>query len=74
TSSSENAHAQATGTSHKPEQPRPNHPTPHDRMLTVRGEQVFDIRRFGMSLPEMPLLRLYPDVRLYLHLEADAVD
>lgn len=44
-----------------------------DRTLTVEGEQIFDIRGFGMTLPEMPLLKLYPDVRLHLHLEADSL-
>jgi DNA-binding PadR family transcriptional regulator len=46
---------------------------PPDRTLTVEGEQIFDIRGFGMTLPDMPLLKLYPDVRLHLHLEADSL-
>ena len=42
-----------------------------DRSLTISGDQVIDVRHFGMEVPTMPLLRLYPDVRLHLHLEAD---
>jgi hypothetical protein len=36
----------------------------------VTGEQVFDVRDFDMSLPTMPLLKIYPDVRVHLHVEA----
>jgi DNA-binding PadR family transcriptional regulator len=43
-----------------------------DRRMIVSGEQVLDIRYFGMDIPRMPLLKIYPDVRLHLHLEADA--
>lgn len=41
--------------------------------MTVTGSHIVDIRRFGMAVPTMPLLKLYPDVRLALHLEAEAV-
>lgn len=44
-----------------------------DRYLTVTGEHVIDIRHFAMDVPTMALLRLYPDVRLHLHVEADRV-
>lgn len=44
-----------------------------DRHLTVTGEHVIDIRHFAMEVPAMALLRLYPDVRLHLHVEADRV-
>ncbi|MGH9076725.1 MAG: helix-turn-helix transcriptional regulator [Acidimicrobiales bacterium] len=39
--------------------------------MIVAGEQVIDIRHFDMAVPTMPLLKIYPDVRLRLHLEAD---
>jgi hypothetical protein len=40
------------------------------RTMIVTGEQVFDVRDFDMSLPTMPLLKIYPDVRVHLHVEA----
>ncbi|MGH9074371.1 MAG: helix-turn-helix transcriptional regulator [Acidimicrobiales bacterium] len=45
-----------------------------DRRMIVAGEHVLDIRHFQMEPPTMPLLKLYPDVRLHLHLEADALE
>jgi PadR family transcriptional regulator PadR len=42
-------------------------------MMTVTGSHIVDIRRFGMAVPTMPLFKLYPDVRLALHVEAEAV-
>jgi polyisoprenoid-binding protein YceI len=39
--------------------------------LTVVGEQVVDIRDFEITTPSLLMLRIYPDVRVYLHLEAD---
>lgn len=44
-----------------------------DRSMIVAGEQVLDIRHFEMAMPTMPLFKIYPDVRLRLHLEADQV-
>jgi DNA-binding PadR family transcriptional regulator/polyisoprenoid-binding protein YceI len=41
-----------------------------ERTMIVTGEQVFDVRDFDMSLPTMPLLKIYPDVRVHLHVEA----
>ena len=43
------------------------------RRLSVTGEYVLDIRHFNMDTPKMPLFKLYPDVRLHLRLEAEAV-
>ena len=43
------------------------------RRIMIAGEHVLDVRRFDMAVPSMPLLKLYPDVRLHLRLEADAV-
>lgn len=39
--------------------------------LVVTGEQVFDIRDFAVPSPTMLMLRIYPDVRVRLHVEAD---
>jgi DNA-binding PadR family transcriptional regulator len=41
-----------------------------ERTMIVTGEQTFDVRDFDMSLPTMPLLKIYPDVRVHLHVEA----
>ena len=41
------------------------------RSVVVSGEHTLDIRHFDMSMPAMPLLKIYPDVRLRLHIEAD---
>lgn len=42
--------------------------------LVVAGEQVFDIRDFDIASPTMLMLRIYPDVRVRLHLEAELRD
>ena len=42
-----------------------------DRRLVVTGEQVFDIRDFDVPSPTVLMLRIYPDVRVHLHVEAD---
>jgi DNA-binding PadR family transcriptional regulator len=41
-----------------------------ERTMIVTGEQTFDVRDFDMSLPTMPLFKIYPDVRVHLHVEA----
>jgi DNA-binding PadR family transcriptional regulator len=41
--------------------------------LVVAGEQVFDIRDFGLDSPTVLMLRIYPDVRVRLQLEAERV-
>ncbi len=38
--------------------------------LVITGEQVFDIRDFAVSSPTVLMLRIYPDVRVRLHAEA----
>jgi PadR family transcriptional regulator PadR len=43
----------------------------HDHRLVVTGEQVFDIRDFAIPSPTMLMLRIYPDVRVRLHAEAE---
>ena len=41
-----------------------------DGRLVVTGEQVFDIRDFDIPSPTVLMLRIYPDVRVRLHVEA----
>jgi polyisoprenoid-binding protein YceI len=42
----------------------------HDGVLRVVGEHVFDIRDFGVVAPNVLMLRIYPDVRIQLQLDA----
>jgi hypothetical protein len=39
-------------------------------LLRVVGEHAFDIRDFDVEAPSMLMLRIYPDVRIALQLEA----
>ena len=39
-------------------------------LLHVAGEHVFDIRDFDVAAPTVLMLRIYPDVRIQLQLEA----
>jgi DNA-binding PadR family transcriptional regulator len=39
--------------------------------LVISGEQVFDIRDFAVPSPTMLMFRIYPDVRVRLHVEAE---
>jgi len=39
--------------------------------LVVDGEQVFDMRDFDVPVPTVLMLRIYPDVRVQLHVEAE---
>ena len=41
-----------------------------DEVLHVAGENRFDIRDFGVAVPTVLMLRIYPDVRIELQLEA----
>jgi polyisoprenoid-binding protein YceI len=43
---------------------------PADDRIVVTGEQVFDIRDFDIVSPTVLMLRIYPDVRVRLHVEA----
>ncbi len=43
------------------------------RKLVVDGEEVIDIRDFQISAPTMLMLKIYPEVRVFLHVEAHAV-
>jgi hypothetical protein len=42
--------------------------------LVITGEQVFDIRDFAVPSPTVLMLRIYPDVRVRLHAEAQLED
>jgi DNA-binding PadR family transcriptional regulator len=44
-----------------------------ERKLVIAGEQVFDIRDFDIPSPTVLMLRIYPDVRVHLHVEAEVV-
>lgn len=41
-----------------------------DQRLLVEGEKVIDIRDFDVPAPTMLMVRIYPDVRVHLFLEA----
>ena len=43
----------------------------HER-LVVEGAQTFDVREWGLRVPRLGLLRVHPDVRVRIHLVADA--
>ena len=45
-------------------------PGPEGR-LVITGEQVFDIRDFAIPSPTVLMLRIFPDVRVHLHAEAE---
>jgi PadR family transcriptional regulator, regulatory protein PadR len=42
--------------------------------LVISGEEVLDIRDFDIATPTVLMLRIYPDVRVQLHVEAEAED
>ena len=42
-----------------------------DSRLVITGEQVFDIRDFAIPSPTVLMFRIYPDVRVRLHAEAE---
>jgi DNA-binding PadR family transcriptional regulator len=42
-----------------------------DQRLVITGEQDFDIRDFAVPSPTVLMLRIYPDVRVRLHVEAE---
>jgi DNA-binding PadR family transcriptional regulator len=41
-----------------------------ERRLVITGEQAFDIRDFAIPSPSVLMLRIYPDIRVRLHAEA----
>lgn len=44
------------------------------RKLVVTGEQAFDIRDFNVASPTVLMLRIYPDVKVHMHIEAEIAD
>jgi hypothetical protein len=42
-----------------------------DRRVVITGEQIFDMRDFSIRSPTVLMLRIYPDVRVRLHAEAE---
>jgi polyisoprenoid-binding protein YceI len=44
---------------------------PSPGTVVVTGEQVIDIRDFALETPGMLMLRIFPDVRVLLHLEGE---
>ncbi len=47
-------------------------PTPGT--IVIQGRQVLDMRHFGITPPAVAMLKIYPDVRVELHLEATIGD
>lgn len=43
---------------------------PSPERMVVEGEQILDMRHFHITPPTVAMLRIYPDVRVQLHLEA----
>ncbi|HEY3241040.1 MAG TPA: hypothetical protein VGL92_15840, partial [Acidimicrobiia bacterium] len=43
---------------------------PSPGSMVVEGEQVLDMRLFEINPPTVAMLRIYPDVRVQLHIEA----
>jgi polyisoprenoid-binding protein YceI len=45
---------------------------PSPERMVVEGEQILDMRHFDITPPTVAMLRIYPDVRVQLHVEAAA--
>jgi polyisoprenoid-binding protein YceI len=45
-----------------------------DRKLVVTGDHALDARDFQLPSPTVLMLRIYPDVRVNLHVEAERDD
>ena len=44
---------------------------PEPGRMVIEGEQVIDMRHFEITPPAVAMLRIYPEVRVQLHVEAD---
>jgi YceI-like domain len=44
---------------------------PQPGRMIIDGEQILDMRHFEITPPAVAMLRIYPDVRVQLHVEAD---
>jgi polyisoprenoid-binding protein YceI len=47
---------------------------PHPGRMIIEGEQMIDMRHFEITPPAVAMLRIYPEVRVQLHVEADVAD
>ena len=47
---------------------------PEPNRIVIEGEQVLDMRHFEINPPAVAMLRIYPEVRVQLHVEADVSD
>ncbi len=45
-----------------------------ERKLVVTGDHALDVRDFQLPSPTVLMLRIYPDVRINLHVEAELED
>jgi polyisoprenoid-binding protein YceI len=44
---------------------------PEPGRMVIEGEQMLDMRHFEITPPAVAMLRIYPEVRVQLHVEAD---
>ena len=44
---------------------------PGPERILIEGEQILDMRHFEITPPAVAILRIYPEVRVQLHIEAD---
>lgn len=44
---------------------------PESGRIVIDGEQILDMRHFEITPPAVAMLRIYPEVRVQLHIEAD---
>jgi hypothetical protein len=44
---------------------------PKPGRILIEGEQILDMRHFEITPPAVAMLRIYPEVRVQLHIEAD---
>ncbi len=44
---------------------------PRPGTIAIAGEHALDIRDFGVAVPSMLMLKIFPDVRVQLQVEAD---
>ena len=47
---------------------------PDPGRMVIEGEQMIDMRHFEITPPAVAMLRIYPEVRVQLHVEADVAD
>ena len=47
---------------------------PEPSRIVIEGEQMLDMRHFEITPPAVAMLRIYPEVRVQLHVEGDVTD